>query len=372
MLSISFLKETINIQPRDKRLLRLSYANTLTQDDVSDLLQDYNIEEDSIDFSLRLAYLLKRNPQLKFPGKIVPRLEGIIRYYQYKNATLLCAFNAVGKQLNKKKIPILLMKGILLRYFRPNEPRFMWDIDFLVPEENYEEAIQTAVESGFRIKLLEPHSADLVKGAAAIDIHRLYIHDGGHPMNIKKMFAEAEKAVAFDVEVLVPKPEDVMIMMITNAYHNIVVFPQKQKDDFSFLYDCAGFINDKGINWDDLFDIALQTGITHQTNVVLALIDWLLPSLLPADLLTKIPGNKRQDESKIRMDILARNIHKLRYDRCNMKLSQCRTLREGILWFKINTKCMGITILQQNALARKLFVDILYDVFINNKRKNNV
>jgi hypothetical protein len=360
MIGISFLKETITITKHDRLLLRLLFADTLTQDNISELLVDYDIDEAPVDFSLRLAYLLKNHPQIEFPPQFLPRLEGLIRFFQYKNATLLCGFNEVGKRLNKKQIPILLMKGILFRYFYPNEPRFMWDVDFLVPEENYEEAIQTAVESGFSIKLREPHSTDLVKGAAAIDIHRSYIHSASCPVNTEKMFAEAETTVAFNVNVLVPKPEDVMVMMITNAYHNIVVFPQKERGGFPFLFDCVRFISDKKMDWNVLFDIAVQTEITHQIKIILGLIDWLLPELFPVGLLSEIPGNKRKDESKVKMDILARNIHKLRYDRRNMRLFQCKTLRDIILWLKINGKCGGIKVLQKSAPARMLCVDLFY------------
>jgi hypothetical protein len=373
MFDTSFLKEEVNIGEKDKLLIRLSFADIVAPDDLVNLLSDYDIENARLDFNLLLAYLLKKYPDLGFPKEIVPRLEGVIRFFQYKNATLLHAFKEVGAQLNLKKIPILLIKGILMRYINPNEPRLMFDVDFIVPEKDYEEAVQTAVETGFTVKLVCQHSTDLVKDTAALDVHYLFMHetDRAGAAIIKEMFARAKNTTAFGIDVLIPALEDWMIVVLTNAYHNVVVEPPSATaKEFFYFYDIAKIIkSNKDLNWDVMLNTAAKAGILYQIRTILDFFDEIVPGMLPSDLFAKIAQYKKIGEAKIKRDIIARNSNKLRYDQWRVKLSKCRSLKDFAFCLDINVRTGCLEIMQKNSVACYLFAPILYPIIVR-KRKN--
>jgi hypothetical protein len=371
MLDISFLKKTINIGEKDKLLLQLSFADAVTPDELADLLSDYDIENARFDFTLLLAFLLKKHPYLKFPEKIVPRLEGIIRFSQYKNVAFLQAFKDAGTQLNRKKIPVLLIRSILMRYLNPKELRLLFDVDFVVSEENYEETIKTALETGFAVKSSYQYSTHFAKGAVVMNIYRLFMHETGRAgvAIFKEMFTRAKNTNVFGIDVLIPATEDLMIIALTNAYRNLVVAPLPfAKDSFHF-YDIAKILqSDKKLNWDTVFDIAAQAGVFYQIWTMLHLFDWMLPGLLPDDLLAKITPAKRKEEVKIIRDIITRNSNKLRYDQWRMKLYKCKSLKDFTLWLSINARSECLKLIR-NPLACYLFAPVFYFIVVNRKEK---
>jgi hypothetical protein len=361
MLNISFLKENAKISQTDKLLLRLSFADTITQEDITNVLIGYEIDDAHIGFTLLLAYLHKRHSYITFPEEIVPRLEGLIRFFQHKNATLLCAFGELGRQLNAKEIPILLMKGIAMRYFRPNEPRLMWDVDFLVPEENYDEAVKTALDMGFeRCDIAyQYHSTDLKKGAAAIDIHRLFTKGNGDYWNvIREMFSNATKTTAFGAEILVPRPEDVLLITMVNSYYNLIIQPPTHVGEFFWFYDCGKMIKDKkDLDWNILIDTASKVGILYQIQALLYLIDWIVPSIIPADILINLRMVEKEIAYKVEMDILEREKLDLFVQREVVDKAKHQTLQEIETWLDIRRKYRWIWMIRRIPLVRSLFLD---------------
>jgi hypothetical protein len=360
MQNTFFLRKSVKTSQDEKLLLRLSFAEMVTQEDISVLLAGYDIESARLEFSLLLAYLLKRNLHLEFPKQITPRLEGIIRYFQHRNATLLCAFNEIGKQLNEKKIPILLMKGIAMRYFRPNEPRCMWDVDFMVPEEYYDEAIQTAIDLGYEKKeiVYQYHSTDLSRGVAAIDIHRLFTKgEGNYWEVIREMFSNAKETIAFDVNVLVPRPEDLLLITLVNSYYNIVIQPTTENTkEFYWFYDCARIIRDnKNLDWDIVCNTASRIGILYQIFAMLDLLDGLIPAILPAELQAKVFRNRKKTAYSVNMDVLTREKGNLFYER---KYNTYRTL-PGIVSYTVKSvKYIWMWGIQKNPFMRFLFLNV--------------
>ena len=359
---ISYLKREININPTDRLLLHLFFSDTITQEDVDTLLSSYEIDEAHLEFTFLIALLRKKHPEIQFPKPIIPRLEGVLRFFHHKNATLLQGFNEVGKQLNERGIPILLIKGAAMRYFRPNEPRLMFDVDFLVPGELYDEAVQLAIDLGYSGDS-SLHSTDLNKGSAAIDIHRLFIREEKeHQQDIlKRMFMNAQKVSAFGVDVLIPSQEDFLLLMMNNAYYNIAVQPTPHLGAYYHFFDCARIIEDhRNLNWDIVFETASEAEILYRIRVYLELLNWALPSFLPEGLLAKIPVDKESMNESVEKDILFKVNDRLFLQQKNSKLSKCKNLSDVVFALKVRIERVifyvvrKIPVLRSNFLRRLL------------------
>ena len=164
--------KAVQIRQRDTQLLRLTLSENITDADMAELLDGCDISEESLHFNLLLARLINKHPNIKFPRKHIPRVQGISKFVRFKNLSLFNAFNQVGTELNRREIPILLMKGIALKQRWPQSVRPMFDIDFAVPDERFKEAVEVAIQFGYTVICNAHHSTDLVRGDEALDIHR--------------------------------------------------------------------------------------------------------------------------------------------------------------------------------------------------------
>jgi len=350
---INYLKKDTNITPADRLLLHLFFSKSPSKEDIDALWSNYDVNNAHLEFSLLVGLLKKRHPEVEFPKSIIPQLDGILRFLQVKNAVLLQGFNEIATELNKKGIPILLTKGIAMKYFRPDEPRYMSDVDFIVPEELYDEAVKTANDLGFSGGKIS-HSADLSKGDVCVDIHRSFLHgkDKRGAAVLRNMFANAKKTSAFGVDVLIPSPEDFMLLMLSNAYHNIAVQPSIHISVCYYFFDCARLIEDnKDLDWDAVCAAASESGILYQIQTFLELLNWLFPSFLPEELLAKIAVNSEEHTTEqLKNDMLFRINDKLLQQQKMYRLSDCKNIPEVIFALKIRIKRVLWAVVRKNNL----------------------
>jgi hypothetical protein len=158
--------------------LDLIFAENPTQKDLNELLKVWDIEVKGGHQALILSYLMKTHSNLDFSDYTRPRLEGLLNFYKFSNLKTISQFAKLGKTLNARGIPLILLKGGAMRFLRPDLPRVMGDIDFLVPQDKFTETIKIAETFGFeRIwddKHQAPHSFDMInkETKVAVDIHR--------------------------------------------------------------------------------------------------------------------------------------------------------------------------------------------------------
>ncbi|GHV57725.1 hypothetical protein FACS1894182_07360 [Bacteroidia bacterium] len=359
------LQAKAKITVKDILLLRLLFSESITQNDISELLEGYDIDSASIEFNTLLAYLMQEHSEIQLPEELIPRLKGVVRFLLYKNATLLQGFTEVGKNLNTKNIPLLLIKGAAMRFLDMNKPRLMWDVDFVVNEENYDETIRCAVKAGFEIKWSWPHSSDLIKGAAALDIHRLYMHQHGPAAfaseNIKRIFVQARKETFCGVEVLIPHSEDLMLVALTNLYHNLVVDRNENVTRYYCFYDILKMIIRQQLNWDMIIDTALQMKVLYQVRIILEFINELWPSVVPAELLDKIKTYKI-DDLQLKRDRLTGSLEGVVCAWLNWDFRKCRTPKDIIAGSVLGVKYICAKIMQENAIAKRLLFNWRYSI----------
>ena len=271
------------ITENDEKLLKLFFKDDATQEDLDNFLSEWDIEEEGGNRALMLAYFMKKHPELKYPQYIEPRLQGLLRYFKYRNLTLMSHFKRICSAIKKKNVDILIMKGGLLRYYNPEYPRLMSDIDILVHDYDYKTAVDTALSFGYKYFAFE-HSLDIRDPALGllVDIHRkLNMQTQTDILFNDDVYGRAHQARVFNVDgIYVPCPEDAMFIMLINLNKNLAQDTSAQ----NFLYyvlDSMFLINYKpDFDW----EIVKQTVIKTKSQLHIAIAVHFLNRFTPVKL----------------------------------------------------------------------------------------
>jgi hypothetical protein len=285
MLIEHYLRPVVN--PNDRLLLDLVFRQNPAQNELDEFFTRWDIEKEGAHKSMMLSYFMKAHPELTFSEYVKPRLQGLLEYYRFYNVQRLAHFPELGKALNRAGIPVLVFKGMAMKLLRPELPRVMEDIDFMVPKEKYAEAVHIAESAGFEHALeRDPeHSADLIHRdkKCLVDIHKFPNLKHGSNINTQ-LFARAKKINAYGVDMLIPCREDLVFIALTNLLHNLVE-KTSIKGVLYGLFDYTYLVNNKAdFNWDIVIDNAHKTKTTLDIRLALEIIERLVPGIIPEGL----------------------------------------------------------------------------------------
>ncbi len=273
------------IDNQDKRLLELALDEKRSRKDLYACAKDWDIEKAPIKSVLLMAYLMKTRPELRFPPTIVPRLNGVLSFCRFQNIKREAHFTKLGEALRKKGIPFAILKGGAMKVYRPDFPRWMNDIDMLVPADKYEMAVDVAMDMGYDKPMVTDHSVDLhLPGSdeGLIDIHKhLEMFTGTEDSLNEGLFARAGLTGIFSTKGYLPSPEDMVFVALVNFYKNLAK-NQTQESSLTTFYDIKYLLDSKAE-----FDISVVkenarlTGGEFQVLFSSKLIDSVVPGLLP-------------------------------------------------------------------------------------------
>ena len=275
-----------HISARDKILVETVFSVAPTQAQLDRCLDICDIEVMGGYKSLMLSYLMKERPELAFSDYNRPRLEGLIRYYRFANARVLSHFSKIGKVLNREGIPILLLKGVVLKALRPELARPMGDADFLVPKERLCDAVRVCESLGYHnadtgaLLAVDIHTKD---GQSAVDIHAT-IPSCGHVSEIfqKHVIGRARVIQAFGVEALCPAPEDLVFIIFANVIKNMRLATTPSSLYYSLL-DCRWLLQTaNAFDWDIVRRNAIDTGSEIFISLAVELLNQIAPGVVPA------------------------------------------------------------------------------------------
>lgn len=280
-----YLKPVVN--PSDRLLLDLVFKENPEQKELDEFFTRWDIERGGAHKSMMLSYFMKAHPELTFSDYTKPRLEGLLNYYRFYNTRTLSRFPGLGRALNRAGIPILVFKGLAMKLLRPELPRVMEDIDFIVPEERHAEAVRIAENAGFEQKWehAPEHSVDLIHRdkKCLIDIHKFPYLKYGSNINAL-LFGRAKKIKAYGVDAFIPCNEDMVFITLTALLNNLIE-KTSIKGVLYGLFDYQYLVTSKSdFNWDIVIDNARRTKTTLDVRLALEIIERLVPGIMPRGL----------------------------------------------------------------------------------------
>lgn len=280
---VDFLGKQLMDGP-DRTLLNMALSSGISQADLDSLLSVWDIEKAPIHSVMLMAYLSKIHPELTFPETVLPRLQGVLTFSRFQTLKLSAHFHKIAEALNGKGISFILLKGGAMKVYRPDFPRWMSDIDALVPAPEFKAAVATVKGLGY-IPLRCAHSVDLRAPGTKdniVDIHRFIQMDTGKERRFNKVLAErAVKRDFFSSEVLVPSPEDMVFISLVNFWKNIA-HKTSEGSVVSSFFDLKYLVENKpGFDWETVRSNARLTGSTETVYLAAKLLDSLAPGILP-------------------------------------------------------------------------------------------
>lgn len=272
------------ITDNDEKLLGLFFKTDVSQEDLDKFLSEWDIEEEGAHKALMLAYFMKKHPELKYPQYVEPRLNGLLKYFKYRNLRQMSYFKKICRAIKQKNVDIMIIKGGSLRFYNPDYPRIMGDIDILVGDENYKTAVDTALSFGYKYFAFE-HSVDIYDPNLGflVDIHRkLNMQTISDIKFNEDVFKRAHKEKVFDVDdIYVPCPEDVMFILLINLNKDLAQHTATN----NFLYyiaDSMFLLNLKpDFNWDIVKETVIKTNSKLHIALAIHFLNRFVPVKLP-------------------------------------------------------------------------------------------
>ena len=127
-----------------------------------------------------------------------------------------------------------------MKVYRPELPRWMNDIDMLVPSDDYDRAVDIAVSLGYSSSMCTDHSVDLHhpdSDEGLLDIHKhLEMFTGKEEALNEGLFARSSSRHFFMTDGRVPSPEDMVFISLVNLYKNLAK-KQTPESSLTTFYD---------------------------------------------------------------------------------------------------------------------------------------
>lgn len=296
----------------------LLFGGELTQAALQEITDGLDIDRANQDFLLMLACLGCQRGWELFPPEIVPRLKGVHRYHQVRNAMGVPWLTKQLGRLADAGIPAMLLKGAAMRaYYAPDMPRLMWDFDVAVPEERYREALRLLRAGGAELVEETAHSAALTDGRTQLDLHRWIFKTNG-----ERGSGIWQRAVSFGfhgVPALVPSPEDMFVHLLDNQSRNYF-YDEAPDRRMKWLYDCRRVLMAaEGVDLDQLAARAEEFRTGARVRMMLKPFIRCFPEALPSEALDRaFPPSREYDElleNGERFRRLCQRYHKYHYGR---------------------------------------------------------
>tara|TARA_Y100001960_G_scaffold289297_1_gene329036 strand:- start:36 stop:1211 length:1176 start_codon:yes stop_codon:yes gene_type:complete len=282
-----FYNETIS--ESDKKLLALAFKEGITQRDLDSFVEDWDIEVYGSAKSLILAYIMRDNKNLEFSAYEGPRLSGLLNYYRFSNLKVISQFTRYVRELNKRNIAPLLIKGGAMKYLRQDLPRVMGDTDIVVLGEDFNISCDIASYMGYDFGIdSSEHSVDLHPAgekSGGVDVHRFIDFETKYNKSfMSELFDRGEKVKVFSADAVIPCAEDLLFIALTNLAKNL----HNKTSSAGMLYvlfDCRYLINSKkDFDWDIVLNNVYKTNTSAPVYFAMKFLNRIVPGILPEDL----------------------------------------------------------------------------------------
>lgn len=314
------------LSKKEKRLMEVLFQGGATEQDIVLFTENLDVDTASSDYMLMLSYLGTSMQWKWFPKQIVPRLQGLHRYYQVRNAMGIKGLLHQIDILSGAGIPVMLIKGMAMRYhYAAGVPRIMSDMDLLVPEEKFEQAVRLLCASGGTDGGRSAHSIHIVNGISSIDLHCwLFKHHG--EKNVKIWEGGWTLPVDFyGRTVYVLSPEDMFVHQLDTRARAIFQLEAESRR-MRWLYDCRRICEEKNFDWELVMQRIRQFHIENTSYFMLKAFADCFPELLSESFIEKSVTPAKDYERWLKQ--------RIRYRKFLQKFH--RTKQEKAFWYYIS------------------------------------
>lgn len=274
----------------EARMLRLAMSDGESHEDIESVLDGCGIGNKPFKTQIIAFNLFKSHPEIQISKETTLALMRAKVTCRERYLQILPHLLKILKTLDDREIRILLIKGGAMKAYRPDCPRWMADVDIVVPEDKYEEAVELSEKVGYK-PLKRLHSTDLkdpVSGQTFVDIHH-YISTNtnkGYMLNDGLWKRAINIPVSFfPHHVLVPCPEDMMFISLVNFWKNVNDMTS-EGSVASLFFDLKLLKEYKDdFDWEIVRSDAMVTGTVETACFSVRLLESIMPGFFPDNFL---------------------------------------------------------------------------------------
>ena len=268
-------------------ILRIN-AGVNRPNNIPDLIKSVDVYNEPLPFVFLLACAIIKSDK----KQLTKQLAGVISHEKFGNAMNMAAFQKICKLYNENNIHVLAMKGLVQKLLYPQSVRPMNDADFAIPKDVYRNAIDMATKNGFHINYDMIYSADLqLRDMGCVDVHYMLIK-GSNPEMDDVIFKRAQPLHVMNLDVLIPIPEDILVIIMCEFYGNFIFEAGSRKvciDDIfanhpQWVLDAYKIISDNpNLDWAKIMTTAKMSGYDYQIKILSRLLNKIIPGLISPD-----------------------------------------------------------------------------------------
>lgn len=271
-----------------KNLVNLLRALTGTdkKTDIKKLIKSVDVYNEPLQKVFLLASFVYKSDK----SLLSKQLAGVLSHEKFGNAMNMAAFQKICKLYNQNGIVPLAQKGLVQKLLYPQSTRPMNDADFAVPKNVYRNAINLATENGFHINHDMLFSADLqLRDQGCVDVHYA-LFKGANPRMDEEIFNRATHLNTMGCDVLIPSPEDIIVIIMCEFYGNFLFEAGSSDTDITQIFDSHPqwvldtykIIKDyPELNWSKIMKTAKMSGYDYQIRILARLLNKIIPNIVP-------------------------------------------------------------------------------------------
>lgn len=260
----------------DRKLLELTLDETCSQAGLDNILREWDIDNTPIRTNLLIALLMKNRQDFVFPAAVTPRLNGVLSYCRFKEIQTRASISTISNSLKGKNIPFLLAGDMAMRGYFPDCQRWIGGLDILVPDSEYNLALETL--------------SSLVKDKQ-VTIHKAWDNN---------VFLRANGQL--------PCPEDIVFMGLVDVYETIIRKRSLSNNlnivlDIKHLAELKGGL-DHGIIWENAHSVGAEFQVLFAEMVVNSVLNGVFPEKEPESVITEKQLERKYVDFLFKRDVL--------------------------------------------------------------------
>ena len=265
---------------KEKLLISLPFGKEITKQDIDILTNNLNVYKENQSYILLLSYLGFRYNWKFFPEEIISKIKETNNIYKLRSILNMSWFIEKIRALNHANIPVMLLKGLALKYhYAVGYTRMMFDFDIAVPESKYKEAINLLKDknSVYNGEVTYYHG-EIKCGIKRLDVHWWLFKNNGEKGT--DIWEKAKQIDFFGTKVYVMCPQDMFIHQLDTRSRD--VFSGEHVDRrLNWVFDCRCILDFmENFSMKEIYSRAGEFSATYSVRYLLPLFSKCFPNLM--------------------------------------------------------------------------------------------
>lgn len=265
---------------KDKLLISLLFGKEITKQDIDTLTNNLDVYKENQSYILLLSYLGFRCNWKHFPEEIISKIKEVNSIHKLRSILNMSWLIEKIRILNRANIPVMLLKGLALKYYYAiGYTRMMNDFDIAVPESRYKEAIKLLMDNNsvYNGEVTSYHG-EIKCGIKRLDVHWwLFKNNGEKGTDIWERSIQID---FFGTKVYVMCPEDMFIHQLDNRSRDVFsgVYLKRR---LNWVFDCRCILKFMGdISIRRIYSRAEEFSVLYSVRHMLFIFSKCFPNIM--------------------------------------------------------------------------------------------